>query len=363
MPDLLPPNATIQERAISLSVDRLPTVPIKTLWTPATCPEAQLPWLAWALSVDEWDAAWPIETKREVIAASIEQHRKKGTVGALRRALQRLGYEVEIDEATGVAYTFKIRVRIRAGESAGGSVSEDVLNRSIAIALRHKNARSFLSDTLYVADTDPAGLFVGGVTLSGLEYESRQTAALITAPTDVIVTQTGDFTFSATWTGDGEYYIVEAYVLDVLPFGTLITESISYSQSINDVYVPEGLHGNLEFNFRVRSVKSNGLSTWTESEFSLIVLPPNNLSFVSEAPGQVTIFWDSLSRYSDYEICAAGDDFNTIIHSGTTNDGPWGSQSFTIQPLIAGYYDVRLRAIDAQGIRSEWAELTGVLVN
>jgi phage tail P2-like protein len=365
MPDLLPLNATIQERAISLSVDRLPTVPIKTLWTPAACPEAQLPWLAWALSVDEWDAAWPVETKREVIATSIEQHRKKGTVGALRRALQRLGYEVEIDEATGVAYTFKIRVRIRAGESAGGSVSEDILNRSIAIALRHKNARSFLSDTLYVADTDAAGLFVGGVTMSGLEYESKQTPAFITAPYGSEIQQTGDFTFSATWVGDGEYYIVEAYVLDNPnpPYNYLISNMISYSPSISDVYIPENMHGNLEFNFRVRSVKSNGISAWDEKLFTLIVLPPSNLSSISEAPSQVTIYWQSSSHYSDFEICASGDNFNTIIQSGTTNIGPWGSQSHTIQPLFAGLYDVRLRAIDTQGIRSEWAELSGVLVN
>lgn len=171
MPDLLPPNATKQERDISLAVDRLPDVPIKTLWTPATCPEAQLPWLAWALSVDEWDAAWPVETKRQVVAASIEQHRRKGTVGALRRALQRLGYEVEIDEATGVAYTFRLRFKVRAGESAGGAVVEQAIGKATQVALRQKNARSELAGTDLLADTDAAPFYVGGSVVSGAEVE------------------------------------------------------------------------------------------------------------------------------------------------------------------------------------------------
>ena len=363
MPDLLPPNSTAQERAISLALDRLPDVPLKTLWTPATCPEAQLPWLAWALSVDEWNAAWPVETKRQVIAASIEQHRKKGTVGALRHALQRLGYEVEIDEATGVAYTFRLRVRIRAGDSAGGAVSEDALNRAVVVALRQKNARSALTDTLFVADTDAAGLFIGGVTLSGLEYEAKQTPAFITAPTDLAIFQTGEYTFSATWAGDGDYYFVEVYALDTSdPIGTLVTGILSYSESVNDIFIPENRHGNLDFNFRVRTAVSNGLSAWSEIGFTLDILPPSNLTWISEAPNQVTIYWYSLTNDSDFEACNAGDNFNTIIQSGTTNFGSWGNQAHTIQPLPSGYYDVRIRANGRQGIKSEWVELTNVEV-
>ena len=194
MPDLLPINATPQERAISLAVDRLPDAPIKTLWSPQTCPEAQLPWLAWALSVDEWDATWPADTKRQVIAASIDQHRKKGTVGALRRALQRLGYEVEIDERTGVAYTFRLRVRVGEGESAGGAVASAQLNRAVQIALRQKNARSELLDTTYFAKTDAAMLYSGGVTVSGLEVEIGGT------PSPLPLDAYSDGMFASYWT-------------------------------------------------------------------------------------------------------------------------------------------------------------------
>ncbi len=183
--DLLPPNATPAERAFSLATGRDMPVPIKQLWSPATCPAAVLPWLAWALSVDEWDSTWPVETQRQVIAASIEQHRKKGTVGALRRALQRLGYEVEIDEATGVAYTFRLRFKVcvsacgateSAGGTAGGAVLDNAVQRASAAALIHKNARSELVGTDYLAATDPVTMFVGGVTLSGAEVEIQPPA-------------------------------------------------------------------------------------------------------------------------------------------------------------------------------------------
>jgi phage tail P2-like protein len=95
LPSLLPQNRTGQEHAIEQTqAGRIAgmDVPVDRLWNPATCPAALLPWLAWALSVDEWDDAWPEETKRRVIADSVTVHRVKGTVGAVRRALAAAGY-------------------------------------------------------------------------------------------------------------------------------------------------------------------------------------------------------------------------------------------------------------------------------
>lgn len=66
--------------------------PLRQLWNPATCPVDLLPWLAWAFSVDEWDADWPEATKRAAIAASISIHRRKGTVASVREALRAFGY-------------------------------------------------------------------------------------------------------------------------------------------------------------------------------------------------------------------------------------------------------------------------------
>lgn len=171
MSDLLPPNATTQERAISLAVDRAVPVPNATLWSPWTCPAGILPWLAWALSVDEWDSGASEDRKREIIAESIDQHRVKGTVYALKRALQQLGYEVEIDEQTGTAYTFGLNFKVGAGESAGGAVVDAAIAQAEAIALRQKNARSELIRSRYLAE----GPGIGGPLIASAAVSGSET--------------------------------------------------------------------------------------------------------------------------------------------------------------------------------------------
>ena len=98
--DLLPPNATSQERNIVLSQARLANLPvaIDTLWDPDTCPEALLPWLAWSLSVDTWDTTWPVQRKRDVIKQSVFVHLKKGTVAAVKAALSLLSQHIRLTE-------------------------------------------------------------------------------------------------------------------------------------------------------------------------------------------------------------------------------------------------------------------------
>lgn len=104
VPALLPPNSTAAELAMEQATVRIGAVPVplRTLWNPETCPMHLLPWLAWALGVDEWDAAWPDDVKRAVVAGSAEVHRRKGTIGAIRRALRNAGYgDAEIIERYG----------------------------------------------------------------------------------------------------------------------------------------------------------------------------------------------------------------------------------------------------------------------
>jgi phage tail P2-like protein len=93
MMSILPPNSTSLERAFEAALQEMCDlqVPVRDLWNPETCPDTHLPWLAWALSVDVWESGWPEEIKREVIAASIGVHRRKGTVGAVRRAIAAAG--------------------------------------------------------------------------------------------------------------------------------------------------------------------------------------------------------------------------------------------------------------------------------
>lgn len=92
---LLPANASPQEVALDLATARIAAPPaerIGTIWNPETCPAPLLPWLAWALSVDEWDGNWPEERQRAVIAASVQVHRRKGTVASVKEALVAAGW-------------------------------------------------------------------------------------------------------------------------------------------------------------------------------------------------------------------------------------------------------------------------------
>ena len=66
---LLPQNATDPERAIEDAMRAgIDVSAIGSLWNPATCPLALLPWLAWAWSVDEWDLAWSEAQQRAMVA-------------------------------------------------------------------------------------------------------------------------------------------------------------------------------------------------------------------------------------------------------------------------------------------------------
>lgn len=92
---LLPPNTTPTEAAFEAATARLAeiAVPVGDLWNPATCPSEMLPWLAWALSIDDWDAGWADDVKRAVLTASVNIHRHKGTVAAIRTAISAAGLQ------------------------------------------------------------------------------------------------------------------------------------------------------------------------------------------------------------------------------------------------------------------------------
>lgn len=105
MSDLLPPNATPLERNLATTGERLDDLPmpIRDLRNPQRCPAALLPYLAWELSVDEWNPGWGEGTKRRVIAESVSVHRRKGTRGSVRRALEAILGDVPFTIIEGVA--------------------------------------------------------------------------------------------------------------------------------------------------------------------------------------------------------------------------------------------------------------------
>lgn len=138
---LLPPCATVQERAIeatatsrersdkdkTLGIDQLP-LPMGDTWNPDTCPARLLPWLAWALSVDNWDSDWEESIKRAVLRESLMVHRKKGTRGALERALQALGVRITVAEwfeTGGEPHTFTLTALANAKVAGEGEVLLD----------------------------------------------------------------------------------------------------------------------------------------------------------------------------------------------------------------------------------------------
>ncbi|MDF2792531.1 MAG: phage tail protein [Pseudomonas orientalis] len=116
---LLPTGSTPLERAATEAMAEAMAlrVPLRDLWSPDRCPLPLLPYLAWALSVDRWDQAWPEKTKRSVIKASFFVHKRKGTINAVRRVVEPLGYLIEVLEwwqtvPMGTPGTFALKVGV-----------------------------------------------------------------------------------------------------------------------------------------------------------------------------------------------------------------------------------------------------------
>lgn len=144
---LLPPNSTAQERALAETTERLSNVPllVRESWNPDTCATQLLPWLAWAFGVDEWQASWSEQEKRDVIKSSLNVHRHKGTPGSLAKALAPLGYGVEVREwwqmiPLGEPYTFEVAL-----VASGKSVTPESYERAERTAMQYKNLRSHLT--------------------------------------------------------------------------------------------------------------------------------------------------------------------------------------------------------------------------
>lgn len=118
-PSLLPRNATDLERLAAealAQIQRVP-IPLRQLYSPDKCPVALLPYLAWAFSVDRWNSNWTEAAKRAAIRAAYVIHSRKGTIGALRRVVEPLGYLIEVLEwwqtvPVGTPGTFALKVGV-----------------------------------------------------------------------------------------------------------------------------------------------------------------------------------------------------------------------------------------------------------
>lgn len=158
---ILKPNATRHDQTIEHAI-RLGTpdlTPVATLMNPKTCPAHLLGWLAWSFSVETWQSEWTEELKRAVIMRSIEGHRLKGTIGAVRRALDTLGYAIEISEwfeYGGAPHAFRIAVDVIGSQSGGTEISADLLAEIVSVIENVKPVRSHFDVTLNLSNTAPA---------------------------------------------------------------------------------------------------------------------------------------------------------------------------------------------------------------
>lgn len=167
MTRILPPNATDLERAVEMLVGaRVGAIdaPLRTLWSPADCPEELLPWLAWALSIDSWDASWPVHIRRARIAAAIAVQRRKGTTQSIRDVVASFGGNVVMREwfeadPPGDPHTFSLSVAV-AG-AGGEAPSATFIDQVIDEVARTKPVRSHFDFTVASEAAGAIGV-VGG---------------------------------------------------------------------------------------------------------------------------------------------------------------------------------------------------------
>ncbi|MFT7086985.1 MAG: phage tail P2-like protein [Rickettsiales bacterium] len=148
----------------SLSATNLETLN-RYVTNPNQAPEHILPWLAFAVSVDDWSDNWADDIKRNVIKASVEIHKKKGTIGALRSALEAFDYEnITVEEwfdYDAAPHFFRVLFSIT---KEGFDV--DGMPEVIQVILNTKNARSYLDDLKAVLLSKMSKSNVGAVIIS-----------------------------------------------------------------------------------------------------------------------------------------------------------------------------------------------------
>lgn len=112
---LLPPGSSALERRLAQACSGISdlNVPLRDLWNPWKCPAKFLPYLAWAFSVDRWEETWTETAKRQAVSDAFWIHQRKGTVAAVKRVIEGLGYSMTLDEWWTVADpagTFRLEI-------------------------------------------------------------------------------------------------------------------------------------------------------------------------------------------------------------------------------------------------------------
>ena len=112
---LLPPGSSVLERRLAQVCSGISdlNVSLRDLWNPWKCPAKFLPYLAWAFSVDRWEETWTETAKRQAVSDAFWIHQRKGTVAAVQRVIEGLGYSMTLEEWWEVADpagTFRLEI-------------------------------------------------------------------------------------------------------------------------------------------------------------------------------------------------------------------------------------------------------------
>ncbi|KDM92901.1 phage tail protein I [Photobacterium galatheae] len=166
MNNILPPNATRAEVAIANAITPELPVTVRDLWDPWQCPVAFLPYLAQSFSVDRWDANWSEQEKRAAIDAAFFVHKHKGTIAAVRRVVEPLGFLIDVIEwweksPQGPPHTFELIVGV-----LDKGITDEMYSQMVNLIYDAKPLRSHLTGLAIYAETR-GSLYFGAATYCG----------------------------------------------------------------------------------------------------------------------------------------------------------------------------------------------------
>lgn len=163
---LLPPGSSALERRLAQACSGISdlNVPLRDLWNPWKCPAKFLPYLAWAFSVDRWEETWTETAKRQAVSDAFWIHQRKGTVAAVKRVIESLGYLMTIEEWWEVADpagTFRLEVELNEI-----GITEAMINELERIIGDAKPVSRHISQ-LTLSTTTKGTAFVGAAVVEG----------------------------------------------------------------------------------------------------------------------------------------------------------------------------------------------------
>lgn len=183
---LLPPNATLLERALERASEQgIDPEIIRGVADSARCPPDFLPWLGWAWKVEGWEAANTNAQRRELVREAIPVHKTKGTVGAIRRVLKAVRVNADFKEwhqiPNAAPYTFQVTAWANENREGEGSIISPQLGERLrALVDAAKNERSHYEFRL-------GARFDGGLVLANASRSralQRRTAEAQGVPVD-----------------------------------------------------------------------------------------------------------------------------------------------------------------------------------